>query len=282
MSTFLLHSQFFYLSHTELHWGTGVTHSPQLLSFCLLQPGFSVGNTSPSGKSNVPVSCPPLAAVQISALLWLSIACKGSSALVPRVPLSFLPSFFSGLGVHTTVPHSVFHPPLLPECWFCLFLNTLLQRYHHYLSLKAVSGPAAPSCQSIVTNTSSFCLFIFFYFPFLSPLSFYFPIFCLCFLSLLSSLLFSQCFLFLSCPPHPHPITSCSDKRTIFLLKQKYEIILNLFYEARTIEISKFNFSFVRFYSKPKKVHFLCLMPFFHQSSGKSPQFLCFFSPVFN
>lgn len=113
MSTFLLHSQFFYLSHTELHWGTGVTHSPQLLSFCLLQPGFSVGNTSPSGKSNVPVSCPPLAAVQISALLWLSIACKGSSALVPRVPLSFLPSSLAL--VFTPLFHTLFFTLL-----FCL------------------------------------------------------------------------------------------------------------------------------------------------------------------
>lgn len=193
MSTFLLHSQFFYLSHTELHWGMGVTLSPQLLlsaaassSQFLSAPAWPLcGRHLPCRKQpNVPVSCPPLAAVQISALVWLSTACKGSSALMPRVPLSFLPSFFSGLGVHTTAPHTVFYPPLLPECWFCLFLNMLLQRHHH-LSLKAVPGPAAPHCQSIVMNTSSFCLFIFFYFPFLSPLSFYFPIFCLFFLSLL-------------------------------------------------------------------------------------------------
>lgn len=110
------------------------------------------------------------------------ILCSGAQST------SFLPSSLA------LVPHSIFYPPLLPECWFCLFLNMLPQR-HRYLSQKVVSGPAAPHCQSIVMNTSSFCLFIFFYFPFLSPLSFYFPIFYLCFLYLLSSLFFSQCLL---------------------------------------------------------------------------------------
>lgn len=190
-------------------------------------------------------------------------ACKESPALVPRVA----PSFFTGLGVHSTAPHSIFHLPLLPECWFCLFFNMLPQRHHH-LSHKAVSGPAAPRCQSIVMNTSSFCLFIFFHFPFLSPLSFYFPIFCLGFLSFFLILLPVSSY-FLSRPPHLHPVTSCSDKR-IFLLKHKCKRILNLFYEARTTEIPKFNFSFVHFYSKPKKMHYiLCLL--IHQSSGKSP-----------
>lgn len=135
---------------------------------------------------------------QCRVLLWLQ--CRYlpwcGSPQPARDPLlwcteSLLPSFFSGLGVHTTVPLSVFYPPLLPECWFCLFLNVTPEA-----PLSQPQGYVQPRSRSIVMNTSSFCVFIFVYFPFLSPLSSDFPIFCLCFLSLLlSSLFFSQCLL---------------------------------------------------------------------------------------
>lgn len=91
-STFLFHSPFFYLSHTELH--TQSTTAPLcyffLLTVFVCSSLDALWATPPSGNSQMSVSCSPLAAVQIPALVWLSTACKRSSALVHRVPPSFL------------------------------------------------------------------------------------------------------------------------------------------------------------------------------------------------
>lgn len=126
----------------------GVTVSPQLLLSATASPSHLLSPPACTlcGQHLLQEisKCGVLHWLQRRYLLWCGPPQPARDPLL-WCPECLLPSFFSGLGVHTTVPHSLFYPPLLPECWFCLFLNLLPQR-HHYLSHKAVSGPAASFC----------------------------------------------------------------------------------------------------------------------------------------
>lgn len=258
-STFLFHSPFFYLSHTELH--TQSTTAPLcyffLLTVFVCSSLDALWATPPSGNSQMSVSCSPLAAVQIPALVWLSTACKRSSALVHSVPPSFLLLW-------PWCSHHCSTLCFLPSSSAWVLVLPFLKCYSRGTTVPASRLCPAPQPEHCHEHLFILCFHLRL-FPF--PLSFIFWLSHLLSLLPISSSLFfillSVSSLFLSCPPHLHPITSCSDKRIIFLLKQKYKRILNLFYEARTVEIPTFNFSFVHFYSKPK-------------------EFLFSFSPVFN
>ena len=205
-----------------------------------------------------------------------------------------LPSF-SDLDVHTTASRSLFYAPLLPSvCYHSGSAISAAGLSRAWLWVRwswlelAVSGPRLPlqplaasalSCTPLLFFLS---FLLFFHFPFLSPFPFYSSIFSssspFLILLFLALLLFSLIPLAL---PSLRPVISYSDKRIIILLKQKYKIIINLFYETRT-EITKFHFILFIYIQNKESVSYL--IPSHSQKFRKISKafFLCFFFPALN
>ena len=119
----------------------GCSHGLQSFRINLLQRGLSPGHSSFKAYPPAPPWCHPWAAVWISVPAWSSPQAAGKYLLhrglshgqqgnIWSGTWSTSLAFFSDLGVHTIVSHTLFF--LTPHCHaaFCPFRNTFSERRH--------------------------------------------------------------------------------------------------------------------------------------------------------